>query len=134
MPPAYRAKSVQDIDRQIGEKIRERRIILGLTQQQLADLIDLTYQQVHKYEMGINRIAAARLLAIAGVMDTPISFFLNEQPLPITRVNLRRERLSMELMRNFARIGNESFQEAVAQLVRRLADAAEAAAGGKPRL
>ncbi|HLY58110.1 MAG TPA: helix-turn-helix transcriptional regulator, partial [Stellaceae bacterium] len=48
----------QDIDRHVGARIRERRIMLGLTQQQLADLIGVTYQQAHKYERGINRVSA----------------------------------------------------------------------------
>src|SRR5215472_11487722 len=50
----------QDIDRHVGARIRERRIMLGLTQQQLADLIGVTYQQAHKYERGINRVSAGR--------------------------------------------------------------------------
>ena len=52
----------QDIDRHVGARIRERRIMLGLTQQQLADLIGVTYQQAHKYERGINRVSAGACL------------------------------------------------------------------------
>ena len=51
----------QDMDRHVGARMRERRIMLGLTQQQMAELIGVTYQQAHKYEKGINRIAAGRL-------------------------------------------------------------------------
>ena len=51
----------QDTDRYVGARMRERRIMLGLTQQELAELIGVTYQQAHKYEKGINRIAAGRL-------------------------------------------------------------------------
>jgi DNA-binding XRE family transcriptional regulator len=51
----------QDIDHHVGARVRERRIMLGLTQQQLADLIGVTYQQAHKYERGINRVSAGRL-------------------------------------------------------------------------
>src|ERR1043166_315195 len=51
----------QDVDRHVGARVRERRIMLGLTQQQLADLIGVTYQQAHKYERGINRVSAGRL-------------------------------------------------------------------------
>jgi len=50
----------QDIDRHVGARMRERRIMLGLTQQQMAELIGVTYQQAHKYEKGINRIASGR--------------------------------------------------------------------------
>ncbi len=55
----------QDIDRHVGGRMRERRIMLGLTQQEMAELIGVTYQQAHKYEKGINRIAAGRLHHIA---------------------------------------------------------------------
>ena len=47
-------------DDHIGGRIRERRIMLGLTQQQLAEMIGVTYQQAHKYERGINRVSAGR--------------------------------------------------------------------------
>ena len=56
-----RRSRAQDIDRYVGMRMRERRIMLGLTQQQMAELIGVTYQQAHKYEKGINRIAAGRL-------------------------------------------------------------------------
>ena len=65
----------QDIDRHVGARIRERRIMLGLTQQQLADLIGVTYQQAHKYERGINRVSAGRLFEIARVLSVPVSYF-----------------------------------------------------------
>jgi transcriptional regulator with XRE-family HTH domain len=48
----------QHVDRYVGARIRKRRIMLGLTQQQMAELIGATYQQAHKYEKGINRVAA----------------------------------------------------------------------------
>ena len=66
----------QDIDRHVGGRVRERRIMLGLTQQQLADLIGVTYQQAHKYERAINRISAGRLFEIAQVLGVPVSYFL----------------------------------------------------------
>ena len=65
----------QDIDRHVGARVRERRIMLGLTQQQLADLIGVTYQQAHKYERAINRISAGRLFEIAQVLGVPVSYF-----------------------------------------------------------
>ena len=55
----------QDIDRHVGARMRERRIMLGLTQQQMAELIGVTYKQAHKYEKGINRVAAGRLYSVA---------------------------------------------------------------------
>ena len=67
----------QDTDRHVGGRIRERRIMLGLTQQQLADLIGVTYQQAHKYERGINRVSAGRLWEIARVLTVPVSYFFD---------------------------------------------------------
>ena len=69
------ASRTQDVDRHVGARIRERRIMLGLTQQQLADLIGVTYQQAHKYERGINRVSAGRLFEIARVLSVPVTYF-----------------------------------------------------------
>ena len=63
----------QDIDRYVGARMRERRLMLGLTQQHLADLIGVTYQQAHKYEKGVNRIAAGRLSTIARALGVPLA-------------------------------------------------------------
>ena len=64
-----------DVDRYVGSRIRERRVMLGLSQQQMAHLIGVTYQQAHKYERGINRISAGRLFEIARVLRVPVSYF-----------------------------------------------------------
>ena len=66
----------QDVDRHVGARMRERRIMLGLTQQQMAELIGVTYQQAHKYEKGINRIAAGRLSGIAQALGVEIGYLL----------------------------------------------------------
>src|SRR5260221_14552263 len=67
----------QDVDRHVGARVREPRIMLGLTQQQLADLIGVTYQQAHKYERGINRISAGRLYEMAQVLSVPVGYFFD---------------------------------------------------------
>lgn len=111
-----------EIDRHVGSRIRERRIMLGLSQQQMADLIGVTYQQTHKYERGINRISAGRLYIIAGVLKVDVSYFYQgldglEEPQELSS----RQRLCLELARNFAQIDNERHQEAVSHLARALA-------------
>jgi DNA-binding XRE family transcriptional regulator len=65
----------QDVDRYIGARIRARRIMLGLTQQRIAELVGVTYQQAHKYEKGINRISAGRLYRIAQALGVEVSYF-----------------------------------------------------------
>lgn len=111
----------QDIDRHVGARVRERRIMLGLTQQQLADLIGVTYQQAHKYERAINRISAGRLFEIAQVLGVPVSYFFAGLEQDSDRSVSPRERMCLELARNFAQIPNERHQEALSQLARVLA-------------
>jgi transcriptional regulator with XRE-family HTH domain len=119
-----------DFDHQVGARVRERRIMLGLTQQQLAEMIGVTYQQAHKYERGVNRVSAGRLFEIAHVLKVPVSFFYESIKLdtPLADgVMPRRERMMLEIARNFSLITNEEHQQAVAHLVRALATSGESA-------
>jgi transcriptional regulator with XRE-family HTH domain len=118
-PSAARARIA---DRHVGSRIRERRVLLGLSQQQLAEMIDVTYQQAHKYEHGLNRISAGRLFEIAQALRVPISWFYEglDNPSPAPEVS-PRERACLELARNFVAIENEKFQEALSQMARALA-------------
>jgi transcriptional regulator with XRE-family HTH domain len=111
----------QDIDRHVGARIRERRIMLGLTQQQLADLIGVTYQQAHKYERGINRVSAGRLFEVARVLSVLVGYFFEGLDEGSGRATSPRERMCLELARNFSQISNEKHQEALSQLARALA-------------
>jgi transcriptional regulator with XRE-family HTH domain len=111
----------QDIDRYVGARMRERRIMLGLTQQQLADLIGVTYQQAHKYERGINRVSAGRLFEVAQVLSVPVNYFFDGLDQENERAISPRERMCLELARNFGQIPNERHQEALSQLARVLA-------------
>jgi len=120
-PPRRSSSRTQDIDRYVGARIRERRIMLGLTQQQLADLIGVTYQQAHKYERGINRVSAGRLFEVAQVLSVPVNYFFDALDEENGRAISPRERMCLELARNFAQIPNERHQEALSQLARVLA-------------
>jgi transcriptional regulator with XRE-family HTH domain len=121
MAKPKRGRSTAAIDDHVGARIRERRIMLGLTQQQLAEMIGVTYQQAHKYERGINRVSAGRLFEIARALSAPISYFYEgigqEGPRQVTP----HQRMLLEIARNFAEIRNEKHQEAVSQLARALA-------------
>jgi transcriptional regulator with XRE-family HTH domain len=117
---APRRSRAQDIDRHIGMRIRARRTLLGLTQQQLAELIDVTYQQAHKYERGINRLSAGRLLQVAEALGVEVGFFFEgveggPRPQPNDR-----QRALLELARSFALLPR-SHQEAIQRLARALA-------------
>jgi transcriptional regulator with XRE-family HTH domain len=119
--PRRSTSRTQDIDRYVGARIRERRIMLGLTQQQLADMIGVTYQQAHKYERGINRVSAGRLFEVAQVLSVPVNYFFDGLEQEGERAISPRERMCLELARNFAQIPNERHQEALSQLARVLA-------------
>src|SRR5438105_7561089 len=121
MAKPKRGRSTAAIDDHVGARIRERRIMLGLTQQQLAEMIGVTYQQAHKYERGINRISAGRLYEITRVLNVPITYFFEGLEAAEEDAMNPRQRMCLELARNFASIGNQKHQEALSQLARALA-------------
>jgi transcriptional regulator with XRE-family HTH domain len=112
----------QDIDRHVGARMRERRIMLGLTQQQMAELIGVTYQQAHKYEKGINRVAASRLYSIARALGVEVGYFYESLPLGGGFVPSPSQRMLLDLVRNVLNIPDPRHREAVATLARALAE------------
>lgn len=70
-----RARRATPADGEVGKRARSRRLELGLSQTELASQIGVTFQQVQKYEKGVNRIGAGRLQRIAGALQVPVSFF-----------------------------------------------------------
>jgi transcriptional regulator with XRE-family HTH domain len=115
----------EDIDRYVGGRMRARRIMLGLTQQQMADIIGVTYQQAHKYEKGVNRIAAGRLYQIAQALGVKVGFFFEDLNGAGDLSLLPQQRMLLELARNFIAIPNRRHQEAICSLVRVLAGEVE---------
>lgn len=75
------------IDVHVGGRLRQRRILLGMSQEKLGDAIGLTFQQVQKYEHGANRIGASRLFDLARVLEVPVSFFFDEIDVSVTGSN-----------------------------------------------
>lgn len=108
-------------DRHVGGRIRERRIMMGLSQQQMAELIGVTYQQTHKYEHGINRISAGRLYEICRALKVPVGYFFEGlEEASGGELLTERQRMCLELARNFAEIPDHRHQEALSQLARAL--------------
>ncbi len=68
------------IDIHVGSRIRLRRTLLGMSQERLGEALGLTFQQVQKYERGVNRVGASRLFDLSRVLDVPISFFFDDMP------------------------------------------------------
>ena len=70
-------RATNAVDRHIGSKLRERRLEIGMSQEALADLLGITFQQIQKYEKGANRVAASRLYAISKALDVSVSYFFD---------------------------------------------------------
>jgi transcriptional regulator with XRE-family HTH domain len=123
-------KSPGPIDKHIGNRVRTRRITIGMSQEKLGDALGLTFQQVQKYEKGTNRIGASRLLQIAHVLDVSIEFFF--EGLPDARTGTAGDSAMAEflmipesdrLVRGFLRLKDGEARKKVTDLIDWLASA-----------
>ena len=100
-PPSKAKGRANKLDEHLGYKLRVRRNMLGISQERLAELLGLTFQQVQKYESGKNRISASRLFELSKILDVPIDYFFKK---------IESEKLSdMTYSQGFAEPGQESF-------------------------
>ncbi len=130
------------VDVHVGGRVRVRRRLINMTQETLADMIDVTFQQVQKYERGSNRISASKLFAIAEALEVPINYFFEGLDEPSVREGdgqgaertiqgFLRTSEGIELARLFPRIAKGPLRRRVLDLVRAAAlDAAEAESEG----
>jgi transcriptional regulator with XRE-family HTH domain len=75
-----RAKGINPTDKHVGSRVRMRRLMLQMSQSDLADRLGITFQQVQKYEKGANRVSASRLQGISQILQVPIPFFFEGAP------------------------------------------------------
>lgn len=73
-------KATDSVDAHIGGRVRLRRMTIGMSQEQLGDALGLTFQQVQKYEKGLNRIGAGRLYRIGQILSVPVEYFYEGLP------------------------------------------------------
>ncbi|MDV4155663.1 helix-turn-helix domain-containing protein [Rhizobium brockwellii] len=129
-------KTANAIDSYVGARIRMRRQLLGMSQERLGEQIGVTFQQVQKYEKGINRIGASRLQRIAEVLQTSPSFFFeqeNSESLTLQGLDLSanmdpvaeflRTKEGLVLNRAFLKIADSNIRETVIALVKAMAQA-----------
>lgn len=123
------ASYASKVDQHVGERIRRRRIMLGYTQEQLADALEISYQQIQKYETGANRISAGRLFQIAERLETNVGHFfggLEGGALGIAEKQTDDDglqgstRLIIELVRHFNAIPDQQIKASVSSLVKSL--------------
>ncbi len=117
-------------DVEVGRRIRARRLECGLSQQQLAKGLGITFQQVQKYEKGANRVSAGRLLAICNLLQVPITFFYESgAPAQSGETRLKPSRLfdllanrdTLELVEAFDCLSDRNLRRELVRLVERLA-------------
>jgi transcriptional regulator with XRE-family HTH domain len=123
---SQRPKSVTQVDQQVGNRVRMRRLMLKFSQTALANRIGVTFQQVQKYEKGMNRIGASRLQQIAGVLQVPVTFFFETaSPHPPIADDRSLETLNhfmstrdgLTLAKAFMRIGDTKLRRRIVDLV-----------------
>jgi len=135
------------IDVHVGNRVRLRRTLLGLSQGMLGEALGLTFQQVQKYERGANRVGASRMFDISRVLDVPVSFFFDDMPdeikaqapsflgagqpettFPAADKDPLQRRETLELVRAYYSIDDPDVRKRIYDLTKALASAA---AGGQ---
>jgi transcriptional regulator with XRE-family HTH domain len=121
-------KSPDSMDAQVGQAIRAHRLMAGLSQTELADRLGITFQQVQKYEKGMNRVGAGRLSRIARILGVPIATFFGAQadptatkPSSVFPHRFVSDRNALRLMTAYADIRDRNLRLATADLVEAMA-------------
>ncbi|MDK9721858.1 MAG: helix-turn-helix domain-containing protein [Rhodospirillales bacterium] len=128
------------IDVHVGNRVRLRRTLLGMSQEKLGEAIGLTFQQVQKYERGANRVGASRLYDLSQVLDVPVSYFFDDMPDEVTKSSPRQilgmsedpaadfehdpmtKRETLELVRAYYRVTNPAVRRRLFELAKSLAN------------
>ncbi len=125
------------IDVHVGARVRQRRVLLGMTQTMLGDALGLTFQQVQKYERGTNRVLGSRLFELAQVFDVPVEFFFEDmapevaasspakgrgkaKEAPSLDPNLMTTRETLELVRAYYKIEDANVRKRVYEMIKAL--------------
>ncbi len=126
------------IDAHVGTRVRLRRMLLGMSQEKLGEHLGLTFQQVQKYEKGVNRIGASRLFDLSRVLGVPVQFFYDEAPADLIEaplapgfserptesyvVEFLSTREGLELNKAFVKIADPRVRRSIVELVRSLGE------------
>lgn len=135
MAPNYNTDKVRkfnkSLDAFIGDRVKQRRVALGMSQDKLGAYLGITFQQVQKYEKGVNRISASMLYTIATVLNVEIDYFidgfnnsdnqtnsLKEESSPVYEVDMRNKKESLDLLKAYYAISDLSVRKKVLELVK----------------
>ena len=121
------------VDVHVGKRVRHRRWLVGMTQQQLAERVGIKFQQIQKYETGMNRVSASRLWDIAAALSVPVSFFFeglseashaeDHQETADVPLDILKDKEALELVRSYYAIP-ETQRRRLFELARVLSDVA----------
>ena len=128
------------VDVHVGNRLRQRRTLLGMSQERLAEAFGVSFQQIQKYERGANRISASRLHLLTRILDVPVTYFFEGLPAssepyePIVAEDEEPERMTtretLELVRAYYRIGDPAIRQRLIDLTRALSRGEEALSAG----
>jgi transcriptional regulator with XRE-family HTH domain len=113
-------RSTGKYDHKLGKRIRLCRVELGISQSELADKLGVSFQQVQKYEKGVNRVGASRLQQIATALDVPVTFFYESQTRGAEEVDSLLSldsSFSLRLLRAYASVKNQNVQRQFVTLI-----------------
>ncbi len=138
------ARKPHHIDVHVGSRVRLRRMFIGMSQERLGEQMNLTFQQIQKYEKGTNRIGASRLFQLAEVLNVPVGFFFEGLDVPSQGakaagfaepnsetyvMDFLDSREGVELNRAFVRIKDPKVRKSIVDMVRAMAEAEQDEAG-----
>ena len=122
------SRAVQDADREIGKRVKIRRLDLRMSQEKLGDAIGVTFQQIQKYEKGTNRISVGRLQVIAKILKVPVAYFFNGDGGGSgpghEMFSLLESTYALRLMKAFLQIQDRQIRRSTVELVESLAETA----------
>src|SRR5262245_5025487 len=119
------------IDRHVGNRVRMRRLMIGMSQEKLGELLGITFQQVQKYEKGSNRVSASRLYYLGQILGVPVQFFYDELPVTDSQPGMSEVGMTdllsssevSQLARAFSEIEDPVARRAIVGMVKQFADA-----------
>jgi transcriptional regulator with XRE-family HTH domain len=138
-----KTKSPEPVDVHVGRRVKMRRMMLNLSQSDLGNKSGITFQQVQKYEKGVNRVSASRLQEFAKCLDVPVSFFL--EGLPSNSAKLKNApadpaqqllvtRDGMDLVKAFVSIDDKALRRSIVTMVEEIANGKVSTAAARRRI
>lgn len=118
------------VDVHVGRRLRQARLLAGLSQEELGVGVGVSFQAVQKYEQGENRLSASRLFRAARLLERPVSFFFDELEGMVASNHSHQTGFSrdeIDLVRHFRQIGSEEVRERLLQLSKRIGEVNEGA-------